>query len=388
MSSRARPPLFLARAVGAGICLVAATVNISVQAASAGIAPGHKAKVCTLAHTISRWSTKRLTEQLLVIPVDQSALSLARPLIMDGVGGVILMGSPPTSLAHSIADLVRSPPNGIAPLVMADEEGGAVQRLLPAVAAIPSARAMGASMTPGAIEELATKTAVSMRRLGVTMDLAPVADIDARPGPNASNADGTRSFSGVESVTRADVLAFAEGLLRGGVIPVLKHFPGLGGATGNTDLEPADTLNWRAEQRSGLLPFVAAIARGLPAIMISNAVVPGLSRRPASLSRTVITSELRDRLHFRGLIITDSLSVVSIEDAHYSLAQAVVAAIEAGADMVLFNSLMATLTRTTSQIVSAVIAAVEHRTITRSQLVAAALTVLEAKHIDGCRLGA
>jgi len=122
--------------------------------------------------------------------------------------------------------------------------------------------------------------------------------------------------------------------------------------------------------------------------MISNAVVPGLSHGPASLSRTVITSELRDRLHFRGLIITDSLSAVSIESAHYSLAQAVVVAIAAGADMVLFNSLMATLKRTTSQIVSAVIAAVEHRTITRSQLVAAARTVLEAKRIDGCRFGA
>lgn len=110
---------------------------------------------------------------------------------------------------------------------MTDEEGGGVQRMANLVGSMPWARQMG-TMSPAAIQSLAKAVGQRMRALGVTMDLAPVLDVDGGPGPNASNPDGDRSFSASPSQAARDGLAFAAGLLAAGVIPVVKHFPGLG----------------------------------------------------------------------------------------------------------------------------------------------------------------
>ncbi|HUY07412.1 MAG TPA: glycoside hydrolase family 3 N-terminal domain-containing protein [Acidimicrobiales bacterium] len=341
-------------------------------------------RVCGSQALLSGWSLSRLIEQLIVIPVDQSELAAAKGEIAAGVGGLILTGSPPVTLQQQVSLALKGAPDGIDPLVMTDEEGGAVQQLWPVISDFPSARTMGATMTPSAIEHLALGLGVSMRHLGLTMDLAPVADIDARPGPSATNADGTRSFSGDTKTATRDALAFATGLERAGVIPVFKHFPGLGGAEGNTDLMAASTQPWKSVERAGLVPFERAITAGIPAIMVSNAIVPGLSRTPASLSRVVITKELRGRLHFRGLVLTDSLSAVAITHAHYPLGVAAVDALIAGADMVLFNASTIDLARTTAEIVSAIRFAVAKGTISRKQIIRDAALVLSTKHISSC----
>ena len=85
---------------------------------------------------------------------------------------------------------------------------------------------MAATMSDGAIEALARRVGLRMRALGVTVDLAPVVDLDAGAGPNAHDADGTRSFSVNPTVAAAAAVAFAAGLSRAGVLPVYKHFPG------------------------------------------------------------------------------------------------------------------------------------------------------------------
>ena len=138
---------------------------------------------------------------------------------------------------------------------MTDEEGGAVQRMANLVGSIPSARTMGATMTSAQIQALATTVAQRMRAAGITMDLAPVLDLDDGNGPNDRDPDGTRSFSLNANTTAADAAAFAAGLAAGGVIPVVKHFPGLGQATANTDVKPATTLPWTTLEHAGLLPF-------------------------------------------------------------------------------------------------------------------------------------
>ncbi|HVB01348.1 MAG TPA: glycoside hydrolase family 3 N-terminal domain-containing protein [Acidimicrobiales bacterium] len=341
-------------------------------------------KSCTPSAIVARWDINRIIEQLIVIPVDQNALSQAKTEVAAGVGGMILTGSPPADLKNQLLSALKAAPDGIAPLVMTDEEGGAVQRLWPLIANVPSARTMGATMTPSAIERLARSLALSMHVLGLTMDLAPVADVDARPGPSTMNTDGTRSFSSDTTTVSRDALAFASGLESGGVIPVIKHFPGLGGTIGNTDLVAASTPPWRVVEKSGLIPFERAIAAHIPAVMVSNAVIPGLSRTPASLSRVVVTGELRARLHFHGLILTDSLSSVAVVQAHYSLEGAAVAAVTAGADMVLFNASPSELARTTTAIVSAIRSAVARGAISRDQIEHAAALVLATKHITAC----
>ena len=223
-----------------------------------------------------------------------------------------------------------------------------------------------------------------MRSAGITMDLAPVVDLDAGVGPNNSDPDGTRSFSINPSTTAADANAFAAGLQAGGIIPVVKHFPGLGQASANTDVKPATTLPWTTLEGAGVVPFKGAIAAGAPAVMIANASVPGLTTLPASISPAAITGVLRDQLGFQGLVMTDSLSAGALADIGYSVPKAVVAAIIAGTDMVLYTASAAQVASLTAAIVTSLVAAVTAGTLDRSRLESAASHVLTVKHVDLC----
>jgi len=209
------------------------------------------------------------------------------------------------------------------------------------------------------------KSLATMKANGITMDLAPVLDLDDRPGPSDTNPDGTRSFSKREAVAEAAGISFAQGLLDAGVVPVVKHFPGLGGATGNTDTMAASTLPWSTLQKDGLLPFAAAIKAGVPAVMVANARVPGLTNLPASLAPEVITTVLRGQLGFKGLVVTDSLSATAVSAAGYSVPQAAAASLAAGADLILFTS--NSVATTTDQIVRTIVAAVGSGKLPRSR---------------------
>ena len=334
---------------------------------------------------LATWSLARLAEQTIVVPVEETDVASVAAQIADGAGGVILFGaSAPTDLGTALGQLASGAPGGVVPFVMTDEEGGEVQRMANLVGSIPSARQMGTTMTPAQIRGLATGLAQRMLAAGVTMDLAPVLDVDGGQGPNDRDPDGTRSFSPDEKTAAADGLAFAAGLQAGGVVPVVKHFPGLGGATGNTDVTPASTPPWNTLQRDGLVPFENAVGVGVPAIMIANASVPGLTTLPASISPAVITGLLRDRLGYKGLVITDSLSAVALSAIGYSVPQATVAAIAAGADMVLFNADPSDVASVTNQTVAAVVAAVGVGTLDRAELVSAVTHILAVKKIDLC----
>lgn len=334
---------------------------------------------------VAGWSTARLAAQTVVVPVMETDVAAAQPEVTAGAGGVILFGSAaPATLPAALAALNRSAP-GVPPLVMTDEEGGAVQRMANLVGSVPSARAMAATMTPAQVSALAETVGRRMRAAGVTVDLAPVVDLDGGAGPSNSDPDGTRSFSTDPATATADALAFATGLRRAGVLPVVKHFPGLGGATGNTDVEPASTPPWSTEQAHGLLPFEAAVHAGMPAVMVANASVPGLTAAPASLSPAAITGVLRQRLGFHGLVITDSLSAVAISAAGYTVSRATVAALAAGADMVLYGGTDPASVQATEQAtVAAVVAAVQSGALARSRLVSAVSHVLAAKGLTAC----
>jgi beta-N-acetylhexosaminidase len=168
-------------------------------------------------------------------------------------------------------------------------------------------------------------------------------------------------------------------------IPVVKHFPGLGGSSGNTDVAPARTLPWPVLQRVALPPFEAAIAHGAPAVMISNAIVPGLTSGPASLSYKAITTVLKQRLGFKGLVVTDSLSAGAVL-AHYTVAQAAVRAVQAGADLVLYGSTGSTAgdLAEARAIDQAIVAAVRSHVMTRSRLDNAVAEILNAEHVSAC----
>jgi beta-N-acetylhexosaminidase len=227
---------------------------------------------------------------------------------------VILFGSSaPASLAAELRALEVSAPGGISPLVMTDEEGGVVQRMANLVGSIPSARQMAATMSSTRIFQLAKTLGQRMRAAGVTMDLAPVLDLDNGQGPNNLNPDGTRSFSLDPGVASADGSAFMEGLRAGGIVPAIKHFPGLGRVVGNTDFTASVVDEATASDDPYLGPFQQAIAAGADLVMVSTATYEKIDPRHLAVFSPVIMSLLRDTLHFDGVIVEDNLgSAVSV----------------------------------------------------------------------------
>jgi len=339
---------------------------------------------------LDAWPLRQLADQTIVFPAEETDVLAAIGAARAGYGGMILFGTTaPSDLGSELATLRSEVPGRLGFIVMTDEEGGGVQRMANLVGSMPWASQMGATMRPSGIEALAHSVAAQMLANGVNMDLAPVLDVDGRAvEPGQQDPDGFRSFSGTTSVVAADGVAFMQGMIRAAVVPVVKHFPGLGGVSQNTDDGPAWTLPWSTLEKVALPPFAAAIAAGAPAVMVSNARVPGLTTLPASLSARLVTGELRETLGFKGLIVTDSLSAGAIEDPPLSLSvpNASVEALEAGNDMVLFGS-----TGTTSgdlalaaSTANAVVAAVTSGALTKSQLVNAAAEVLAAKKVNLC----
>lgn len=351
---------------------------------------------CTTARVVGGWPVSRLAAQVVTVPVLDFALANVTSEVRAGVGGVLFLGAgtAPADLGARVRALQGHAPAHTRLLVMADEEGGGVSRLSPVVSPVPWPRDMARTMTTAEVRALAGRVGRQMLAAGVTVDLAPVADVDARPGPSASNPDGARSFSGDPATAAAYSIAFMQGLADGGVLAVVKHFPGLGGSTGNTDVGPSTTQPLTALSSSALVPFRAAVRSGAPAVMVSNASVPGLTRSPSSLSPRVIGDLLERQLDFHGLVVTDSLSAGAILTGGRTLAQATVEAIAAGADLVLFGSTLtaadtAQLSPTAVRhsydtVVAALVAAVADDRLPVARLRAAALHVALAAHDNLC----
>ena len=218
-------------------------------------------------------------------------------------------------------------------LITVDQEGGLVRRL-PGPPK-PSASSIG-SRRAGFAERLGRATGQSLRAMGVNVDLAPVLDL-GRPG--RAIFDEGRTFARTPAAVSRIGVGFARGLAAGGVAATAKHFPGLGAARINTDNAvqrirlPAGKLRSADE-----LPYASFEQAGGAMVMLSTAIYPALSGKPAALSRAIATGELRDRVGFQGVSITDSLGTVSAR-AIGGPAKTARAAAAAGADLALYTSL-------------------------------------------------
>jgi len=383
MARRLRPRPLVATVAVAALSVVGATP----QGGALGRGP-RSTTACTPSVDLSRWSLNRLAAATVVVPVSAGQVGALAPEARTGYAGILLFGSTaPSTLPATLRRLQAMTPQHLGMLVMTDEEGGGVLRLQNLVAPFPWARTLAATRTPAQIGAIARRVAIQLRAAGVTLDLAPVLDVDARNvEPGASDPDGYRSFGGSVQVVTADGEAFLRGLEAGGVIPVVKHFPGLGGSTGNTDDGPASTRPWPVLRATGVRPFAASIAAGAPAVMVANARVPGLTALPASISSAVLSGVLRRALHFRGLIVTDSLTAGAFAAVPLSPAAAAVDAVAAGADLVLLGpqATAAADAALAVRVAGAIAAAVTRGRLSRATLQAAAGAVLASHGVRAC----
>ncbi len=249
------------------------------------------------------------------------------------VGGVILMGpnvrSAPQVRTLTAALRGAARQGGRPLLIMTDQEGGLVRRFrwVPPAAA---AEQLG-TRTEGAIRKSGRSTARALERLGVDVDLAPVADVPSVPG--SFIAAQHRGFSTTPMRAAKDVTAFAAGLLDGGVAPTLKHFPGLGFATTSTDDASVRITASEEQLAPGLAPYRRAIAAGVaPLVMVSNATYTADRNRVAAWSPH--TQELLSTLGFTGVTITDALEPLARTHS-VTLTQAALRAARAGVDLLL-----------------------------------------------------
>jgi beta-N-acetylhexosaminidase len=200
-----------------------------------------------------------------------------------------------------------------------------------------SAEEMGASGKPTCRRQGA-KTGRMLGETGVNVDLAPVLDV-ARPGSVMDDED--RSFGGDPDLVEACGGAFAAALERKGVSPTAKHFPGLGAARLNTDsaVQRIDLSKARL-RRIDEAPYRGFAEGGARdrLVMLSSAIYTAFGDRPAVFTRAIVRGELRRRLGFEGVAITDALETASTE-AFGGPTRAAQRAARAGADLLLFASL-------------------------------------------------
>jgi beta-N-acetylhexosaminidase len=232
------------------------------------------------------------------------------------LAGVVLFSDNADTIAATrrLADRLQSiprPPGLRDPLlIMIDQEGGAVRRLRDAPPS-RSASELAASGVRG-VRSAGRATGRALRRAGVNVDLAPVADLSR---PDGDLARDGRTFASTSAAAGRLAGAFAAGLRAGGVQATAKHFPGLGAAKDNTDDRvvriglSAPVLRTRDEP-----PFAAAVRSGAGLVMLANALYPALDRRyPASLSRAIVRGELRGRLGFGGVTVSDDLEANALK---------------------------------------------------------------------------
>ena len=215
-------------------------------------------------------------------------------------------------------------------LVAVDQEGGRVRR----VPWVGPVRAERDQVAAGSVRSEATAAARALRAVGVNVTLAPVADVPSV----RSAAIASRAFSSDPAVVSASVRASVRGWRSGGIAAAVKHFPGIGGASMNTDAAVVRILRSRvALERVDLAPFKAAITAGVPLVMVGHARYPALDRlHIASQSEPILEQLLRGELGFRGVVVTDSMEARA-SLATGSLEKVCERAVRAGADLLLLT---------------------------------------------------
>lgn len=219
--------------------------------------------------------------------------------------------------------------------IAVDQEQGLVTRIGPPATQFGGNMAQGASRSVADTRTVGAITGREIRAMGIHQNYAPVADVNTNP---LNPVIGVRSYSSDPKLAADLTAAMTLGLQRDGkVIATSKHFPGHGDTKDDSHFAIPEVSHTREQwNQLDAPPFKAAIKAGIDSIMTAHIVVKSLdpSGDPATLSKPILTGVLRNELGFKGVIATDALEMVGVR-AKYGDAEAVVRAIEAGADQVM-----------------------------------------------------
>lgn len=225
--------------------------------------------------------------------------------------------------------------NKIPVFVSVDEEGGRVSRMPAGFTKLPTNEAIGRVNNADLSYRIGSIIAEEIKSFGYNMDFAPVLDINSNPN---NPVIGDRSFgSNAEIVSRLGI-ATMKGIQSGGIIPVVKHFPGHGDTSVDSHVGlPSVDHDMSRLKSFELIPFDAAIKNGADAVMVAHILLTKIDPAyPASMSKTIITDILRNQMKFNGVVITDDMTMGAIVK-NYEISAAAVKSVSAGSDIVLVS---------------------------------------------------
>ena len=303
-----------------------------------------------IAEAVAAMTTEQKVSQLLVAGIEGTQLGQdAVQAVQDyQVGGVILFGRNVES-AWQLAELT----NGLKDLngdytplfLCVDQEGGRVDRMPPEVERTPSAWSVGQTLdTEGVGAAYGALLAEECAAFGFNMDFAPSLDIWSNPD---NTVIGDRAFGNDWEWTAFFGMSAVESMEeQGGVIPVVKHFPGHGDTLVDSHVAlPVVDKSLEELWQSELVPFNMTLNQedyfgaqagpSAPAVMVAHILLSQVDPDyPASLSHRVVTSLLREEMGFDGVVCTDDLTMGAVSNT-YGMGEAAVLAVEAGCDLLL-----------------------------------------------------
>ncbi|WP_294244625.1 glycoside hydrolase family 3 N-terminal domain-containing protein [uncultured Chryseobacterium sp.] len=252
----------------------------------------------------------------------------------DKIGGLILMQD---DAAREIALVNEFQQKSKIPLMIGmDAEWGVFQRI-PAAHKFPWAITLGAIQDKNLIEKMAAKIAEDCRRMGINWDFAPVVDVNTNPG---NPIIGNRSFGSEVNNVVSSALPYANGLQHNNILAAIKHFPGHGDTDTDSHLDLPVVSHTRERLNAvEIAPFKALMDKGIGGVMVAHLYVPALEPAkgvPASISKNIITGLLKEKLGYKGLIITDALNMGAVANK-YRPGELDAMAFEAGNDIMLFS---------------------------------------------------
>ena len=257
----------------------------------------------------------------------------------EKIGGLILMQD---DAAREINLVNEFQSQSKVPLMIGmDAEWGVFQRIAKAHK-YPWAITLGAIQDKNLITEMSAKIAEDCKRMGINWDFAPVVDVNTNPN---NPIIGNRSFGSDVGNVINSASAYANGLQDNRILAAIKHFPGHGDTDKDSHLDlPVVSHNLERLEKIEIAPFKALMNKGIGGVMIAHLYVPSLENEkgiPASVSKKIVTGLLKEKLGYKGLIITDALNMGAVANK-FKAGELDAMAFKAGNDLMLFSQDVAT----------------------------------------------
>jgi len=252
----------------------------------------------------------------------------------DKIGGLILMQDDAAREINLVNEFQQK--SKVPMMIGMDAEWGLFQRIATAHK-FPWAMTLGAIQDKSLIYQMSAKIAEDCHRMGINWDFAPVVDVNTNPN---NPIIGNRSFGSEVGNVISSALSYSNGLQDNTILAAIKHFPGHGDTSTDSHLDlPVVSHTLERLNTVELAPFKALMDKGIGGVMVAHLYVPSLESGkgiPASVSKNIITGLLKDKLGYKGLIITDALNMGAVANK-YKPGELDALAFKAGNDIMLFS---------------------------------------------------